>query len=180
MLPFFVLLYYIWIVWGKFSFACLRGAVSLFSHSVNAVFSFLRAGMGVNGPVARMLLPFFVFLASLLSFWCLFSVVRLSRCISSALNEPQKNHTWCVRSSPCQKSPQTVPNAVHPIQSPFYLIWLQDDFINYLYLLEIWHSGGLYGVRCIFCTHLAGKRCISELAPIDLCFRVQDISINNN
>ena len=62
------------------------------------------------------------------------------------------------------------PNSKPPIphlNAKYFMLHL-----NHWHLLGIWHFGGFCGACCIFWPTLAGKRCISGLAPIDLCFRI--------
>ena len=45
-------------------------------------------------------------------------------------------------------------------------------YLNRWHFLEIGILGGSVGPGAYFAPTLAGKRCISEVAPIDLCFRI--------
>jgi hypothetical protein len=72
MLPFLVHLYYIWIIRGKFNFACLRLAAFLFvllpRQCSSHVCLFLQTVQGVNGPAVCLMPSFLVFSASFLFF----------------------------------------------------------------------------------------------------------------
>jgi len=89
----------------------------------------------------------------------------------------KKTDNYHYRSSPRQKSPQTVPISNSPNSKP-PIPHLNARYLklcpNHWHLLEVWHSGEFCGARCVICTH-----CGREKVHFWSCFDrplLQDIS----